>query len=128
MIRITRTVPVPGQPAYAIEPDTPELQTVLDAMRSWWPISELATFAELRHGYGNSDGGFGVIYPADRDDDESTAASLVEGEVLVYAFFGPPDGYEYIVPEAVYLECVAAYFRAHDRADDVRRVEALMTR
>ena len=128
MIRITRTVPVPGQPNYTIDPDTAELRAVLDAMRSWSRISELTGFAELRHGYGNSDGGFGTSYEGDLDDSEREGSTLVDGMVMVYGFFGPPDGYEYLVSEAVYLECLAAYLRANDRVADAVRVEAIVPR
>ena len=36
-----------------------------DAIRHWPSLTALAGFAAHRHGYGNTDGGFGVTYPGD---------------------------------------------------------------
>jgi hypothetical protein len=85
------------------------IDAILDAIRSWPCLAELASFAKGRHGFGNSDGGFGVIYPGDLDayDRSVAGAAILEGHVQVYGFWGPPDGYEINVPERLYLEALA---------------------
>ena len=125
MIQITRTKDSRGLPQYELAPDTPPNRAMLDAMRSWSRAADLATFAAARHGYGNSDGGFGVTYPADLDADELEVMALEDGMVMVYAFFGPPNGTELAVPESQYLECLAAYLDALALSDDAVRVRAL---
>lgn len=95
------------------------------AIRHWSRLPELAEFAALRHGFGNSDGGFGVTYPGDLDeyDREVDGVSIPEGFVQVYGFWGPPNGYEVLVTELVYLTELAAVLSAkgHEpEADQVR--------
>ena len=70
----------------------------------------MAKFATARHGFGNSDGGFGVTYPQDLDDydREVDGAHIKTGDVRVYGFWGPPDGYEVDVSERHYLTILAA--------------------
>ncbi len=47
---------------------TPDLETAcLDAIQHWSSLKELAGFAAQRHGYGDSNGGFGIHYPGDLD-------------------------------------------------------------
>ena len=125
MIQITRTKDSRGLPQYELAPDTPTNRAILDAMRSWSRAADLSGFAAARHGYGNSDGGFGVTYPSDMDADELEASGLEDGMVMVYAFFGPPDGSELAVPESEYLDCLAAFLDAHALAADAARVRAL---
>ena len=125
MVTVQKVFDLQGLVHYLVEPDTAELRAVLDAARSWRD-EDLCVFAERRHGYGNSDGGFGVTYPNDLDDAEREETPLREGEVLVYAFFGPPDGYEFVIGEPLYLECLAAYLAALGRAEDADRVRALL--
>ena len=78
---------------------------VHDAIRHWSSLPELATFAVARHGYGCSNGGFGVTYPGDLDehDREVLRIHIPQSFVQVYGFWGPPAGYEILVLEIVYL-------------------------
>lgn len=97
-----------------------------DAIRHWSRLPELAEFAARRHGFGDSDGGFGVTYPGDLDDfDRANGESIPDGFVQVYGFWGPPDGYEVLVAEAVYLGQLAAALSAAGHAAEAARVRSL---
>src|SRR5262245_12592136 len=78
-----------------VEQPEPEV-AARDAIRHWSRLPELAEFAALRHGFGDSDGGFGVTYPGDLDDydHEVDGVCIPEGFVQAYGFWGPPNGYE----------------------------------
>ena len=125
MVQITRRTDAAGVVQYLLAPDTASNRAILEALRSWSRTASLATFAAERHGFGNSDGGFGVNYPGDLDADEREAAALEDGLVMVYGFFGPPDGYELTVPESQYLECLAAFLDANALGADAACVRAL---
>ncbi len=91
--------------------DAPDTETaVRDSVRHWSSLPELAEFAILRHGFGDSNGGFGVTYPNDLDeyDREVMGYVIPLGHVNVYGFWGLPDGYEVIVPESFYLGILAS--------------------
>lgn len=81
----------------------------LAAIRHWSDKPRLAQFALERHGFGDSNGGFGVTYPGDLDDYDRTVdgCKIPEGFVLAYGFWGPPDGYEVLVPEWLYRDVLA---------------------
>lgn len=97
-----------------------------DAIRHWWRLTDLAGFAVAGHGYGDSNGGFGVTYPGDLDDfDRASGKSIPDGFVLVYAFWGPPDGYEVLVPEAVYLGQLASVLSTAGHTAEVEQVRSL---
>lgn len=106
--------------------DPDPVQAILTSIRSW-RLEELADFAEKRHGFENSDGGFGVIYPADVDDCEGEieGAAILEGCVRVYGYWGPPDGYELDVSERLYLDTLAAELDRAGQPADAERVRAM---
>lgn len=80
-----------------------------DAIRHWSRLPELAQFAARRHGFGDSDGGFGVTDPDDLDEhDRASGDHIPTGFVRACGFRGPPDGCEVLVPEPVYLDTLAA--------------------
>jgi hypothetical protein len=86
----------------------------------------LAEFAARRHGFANSDGGFGIVYPSDLDEcDFASGAYIPDGFVEVYGFWGPPDGYEVLVPEAEYLDQLAGVLSAAGYAAQAARVRSL---
>ncbi len=90
--------------------DAPDPETaVRESVRSWSSLRQLAEFAVLRHGYGNSDGGFGVTYPEDLDeyDREVNGYTIPSGHVEIYGFWGAPDGYDVTVTESFYLGVLA---------------------
>jgi hypothetical protein len=102
----------------------------LDAVRYWRPMTELARFAAERHGFGDTDGGFGVTYPDDLDEyDRAVEGTFIPpGFVRVYGFWGPPDGYERLVPEAVYLRVLADVLAGAGHMAEAAAVRALATR
>src|SRR6185437_8487959 len=81
----------------------------LTAIRHWPDKSSLARFAIERHGFGDSNGGFGITYPGDLDeyDREANDRQIPDGFVLAYGFWGQPDGYEVLVPEWLYRDVLA---------------------
>jgi hypothetical protein len=82
--------------------EAPEPATaVRDAIRHWSSLPDLALFAARRHGFMNTDGGFGILYPGDLDEYDRAVdgVNIPEGFVQVCGFWGPPDGYELLVPE-----------------------------
>ncbi len=91
-------------------PEKPDAATACrGAITHWSSLRALATFALERHGYGDSNGGFGVTYPGDLDefDREAEGRFIPEGFIVVYGFWGPPDGYEVFVAESYYLAMLA---------------------
>jgi hypothetical protein len=108
----------------SIRPDTPELRATLEAIRCY-PLDRLADAALSRHGYGNSDGGFGVSY--ERDLTESGECGPIPPEcVEVYTFWGPPEGESYVIPERTYLQILALVLCAKGRDQDFRKVAAFL--
>ena len=108
--------------------EAPEPETaVRDAIRHWSRLSELAEFAACRHGFGDSDGGFGVTYPGDLDEYDRVVDgfAIPEGFVQVYGFWGAPDGYEVLVPEAAYLHTLADVLSAAGHLAEASRVRSL---
>ena len=69
--------------------------------------SQLVQFAEQRHGWGDSNGGFGVTYPGDLDeyDKEVEKINIPDGYIEIYGFWGAKEGgYELVVKEYDYLD------------------------
>ena len=99
---------------------------IREVIASWRSVTELASFALRHHGYGNSDGGFGVIYPGDLDEYEKEVERklIPEGSVELYGYWGPPEGYEFTISEAYYLQVLATVLREagfSKEADDIDR-------
>jgi hypothetical protein len=107
--------------------EAPDPETaVRNAIGSWPSLSALADFAVRRHGFGNTDGGFGVTYPDDLDDYDRAAGHLVPaGYVAVYGLWGPPDGYEVFVDETFYLATLVAVLKSHGLLAEAQRVQAI---
>lgn len=129
MIRIAYHPEAPLADHYAIDPATPEIWAAVAAIRHWGALPDLAHFAVARHGYGDTDAGFGVIYPTDRDeyDTQVLGEHIATGHVQIYGFWGPPAGYEIELPEATYLEVLAAVLHARGHHDDALSVTRLLT-
>jgi hypothetical protein len=68
----------------------------------------LAEYVTKRHGFGDTNGGFGVTYPGDLDDFDRDVegACIPAGFVLAYGFWGLPDGDEVHVRESLFSEVV----------------------
>ena len=87
---------------------------------------ELSQFALARHGFGNSDGGFGITYPSDLDDydREVEGVAIPVGFVQVYGFWGPPDGYEFNIREFYYLAELIRILRNQGFESEAKGLEA----
>ncbi len=107
--------------------ETPEPETAIrEAIRHWSRLSDLAEFAAHQHGFGDSNGGFGVTYPGDLDeyDRKVSGASIPAGWGEVYGFWGPPNGYEVLVPEQVYLTVLAETLAAAGHSEEAALVRS----
>lgn len=127
MFRITYRLDESGAGRYSISPDSDQARCVVASIACWRPVAQLAAFAQARHGYGDTDGGFGVTYPADQDEDERDAKgeAIPPGSVRVYGYWGAPDGYEFEVSEAFYLNVLIAVLEAHCLSMEAKSVKAL---
>jgi hypothetical protein len=101
--------------------DAPDHEAAcFDVIRNTIPLLRLAEFAIRRVSYGNSDRGCGLDY-----GDLGDGRVLPPGQILIYDFWGPPDGYEVIVPEAVYLSVLAQVLYQNGFAADAEQVQRL---
>lgn len=110
--------------------EAPEpLAACREVILEWSELSQLAEFAALRHGYGNSNGGFGVIYPEDLDEYEILVeqVNIPPGTLLVYGLaIGLPPGWEIRVEERVYLGVLSSILKEHGLAVEAARIELLL--
>ncbi|WP_198115397.1 hypothetical protein [Massilia rhizosphaerae] len=99
---------------------------VIDA---WSNLVQLVDFAEQRHGFGDSNGGFGAIYPDDVDEymAEVEGVRVPDGSVLLYGYaFAIPPGYEILIEEPVYLRNLVDVLREHGLTAEAKRVTVLL--
>jgi len=95
---------------------------------SWSRLPELAKFAQCRRGYGNSDGGFGVIYPDDLDEFQRQVegVQIPKGSLLIYGYANAqPPGYEFLLSEHYYLTVLAGVLSEAGHANEAATVRAL---
>lgn len=100
----------------------------LIAIRHWRDKSALARFAADRHGFGDSDGGFGITYPSDLDEHDRAVegVQIPTGHVLAYGFWGgSAGGYEVLVPEALYRRVLSEVLECLGLRQDAAMVRAL---
>lgn len=110
--------------------DAPEPEAACrEVILEWRTLSELATFAERRHGYGNSDGGFGICYPTDLDEYEIQVEGvhIPAGSLLVYGYaIAIPPGYEILVDESLYLRTLSKIFWEQGSVSNAKRIDLLL--
>lgn len=100
---------------------------VREVVRHHRRLPELATLVVNRCGFADSDGGFGVTYPEDLDEyDLAMGAFIPPGFVELYGYWGPPDGYEMLVAESLYLDELSAILAEAGHADEAATVRALL--
>ena len=109
-----------------VEISDPE-SALVASITHWSQLADLAQFAVERHGFGDTDGGFGITYPDDLDEYDRVldGFDIPKGYIEAYGFWGPPDGYGLLVPESMYLETLALILSQaglHDEADRVRAI------
>ena len=86
-------------------------------------LVQLAELAAARRGFGNSDVGFGVIYPDDLDPDEREREPIRDGCVRVYGDWGK--AFEFDVAERAYLAVLAKALRENGMTKEAERVEGI---
>lgn len=109
--------------------ESPETTTrLLEVIGAWSKITELASFALKAHGFGDSNGGFGVTYPGDLDqyEREVQGENIPNGMVQIYGYWGPPSGYEMLVSEFLYLTTLARALREQGHSNEAALVETLL--
>ena len=101
---------------------------VVSVISSWTNLGKLADFAEQGRSYGNSDGGFGVNYAHSLDDydRELDGIKIGDGNMLFYAFWGHPEGYEAEVTELEYLEILASELKSRGLTKESLQVQNLI--
>jgi hypothetical protein len=110
--------------AEAIDP----ISAVATSIRHWSRLADLATFATNRHGFGDTDGGFGVTYPGDLDEYDHAVGvdDIPSGYIEVYGLWGAPRGDSLLVRESLYLELLAGILAEagfHAEAAQVRAAQ-----
>lgn len=93
------------------------------AIEHWPHPEELARFALARHGFRDAVDGFGITYPDELDDIErSSGKSIPAGFVEAYGYWGLPNGYEVLVPEATYRAVLVSMLAGLGRDEDAELV------
>ena len=90
-------------------------------------MRDLSQFALARHGWGDTDGGFGVTYSTDLDeyDRDVDNLNIPNGCVHIYGFWGHPDGYEVLISEGDYVDHLVRVLTADGVECDVAALESL---
>jgi hypothetical protein len=104
-------------------------EQIAEVIRHWHRLSDLSEFAAKRHGFGDSNGGLGVIYPGDLDEHDRTVegAHIPAGHVELYGCWGvSKGGYEFVVEESSYLTVVERVLRAERLTAEADAVQDLI--
>ncbi len=109
---------------------TDEKEKVIEVIGFWRTLSQLSEFAVKRNGYGNSDGGFGIVYEHDLDDyDREVEGSFIpKGCVEVYGLWGKPDGYEFHINEKDYLQVLSEVLLKEGLEEESKTVINVMSK
>jgi len=106
-----------------------QAEQIAEVIRHWHRLSDLAAFAAKRHGFGDDNGGFGVIYPGDLDEHarEVEGVHIPDGHVELYGFWGAPKGgYDFVVEETSYLTVLERVLRAERLVAEADAVQHLI--
>jgi hypothetical protein len=108
---------------FTVEPVSLVHKAAVDAMRHWHNIEDLPRFANDRHGYGDSDGYFGITYPSDLDEfDISQGESIAEGHVVASASYGDPHAKAFSLPESEYIQLLGQYLELSGKPELAKQV------
>lgn len=132
---------------YPVTPDLPELQFAVEAAHlvygghqgdDW--LDRMREHALQRRGHWHADHGIGIVYPSDLWEFARHRAinlgyrpwlpwiewvSIPEGHIKLFELWGLPDGREYDISEATYLEIVRQVLIHHGRAGDAQDIRRL---
>jgi hypothetical protein len=109
------SVPLPAEAAMA-------------SIRHWSKLADLAKFAADGHGFGDSDGGFGITYPTDLDEYDRDIEKVVipNGYVQAYGFWGSDQGgYEVLVTVQEYHSVLAQALASAGMLHEAQLVKSL---
>jgi len=104
-----------------MQPKPETIARVKEVIDAWSNPAEVAAFALKRRGFGDSNGGFGVVYPHSLDEYQREVEGMFipDGHVELYGFWGPAHGgYEFPVAEKLYLAILADYLQSLGRVDE----------
>ncbi|GAB5407631.1 MAG: hypothetical protein Aurels2KO_58620 [Aureliella sp.] len=104
-----------------------ERQSQIDLVLRHNSHSNLVRYALARHGWGDTDGGFGTTYSTDLDDCDRhvDGVSIADGHVQLYGFWGLPDGYELQISESDYISHIIRHVLDVDATSDLSSLESL---
>ena len=105
----------------SMQPTPETIARVKEVIDAWSNPAEVAAFALKRRGFGDSNGGFGVVYPHGLDEYQREVEGMFipDGHVELYGFWGPAHGgYEFLVAEKLYLAILADYLQSLGRVDE----------
>jgi hypothetical protein len=104
-----------------------ERQSQIDQVLRHNSHSILVQHALARHGWGDTDGGFGTTYSTDLDDHDRNVdgVSITDGHIQLYGCWGLPDGYEFEISESCYISQLIRYVRNADPSFDLSHLESL---
>ncbi len=110
-----------------------QIEKVIQVIEICFSLRELSEFAEKRHGYGDSDGGFGATYETDLDEySRIHEGDIPKGHVEIYGYWGStpppgwPIGYEFQITEQEYLLVLIEVLSKHKLARQVEDIENLI--
>ena len=104
-----------------------ERQSQIDQVLRHNSHANLVQYALARHGWGDTDGGFGTTYSTDLDDYDRhvDGVSIADGHVHLYGFWGLPDGYEFQISESDYIFHLIRFVRDTNASLDLSSLESL---
>lgn len=97
---------------------------------NYFSFGQLTDFALAGHGFGESNGGFGIHYKKDIEGELDNVFELQDDEIEVYLLFGSQSrlkGEEFILKLNDYLELLSQILLAHELEPRARAIKALQT-
>gem|GEM_PF-385197 len=99
-------------------------RAIENAIHSWPSIAEVAGFALARKGFGNPDGGRGIVYPDPMEEYGPEYRGVIyPGFIVVYGGRRLAGGYEFEVPESLYRKVLVRLLAGAGLASLVNDIE-----